>query len=694
MNRRLPVIICLAFSFGLWACGPTDDNDNNQQDNNNNNNESTGCASDADGDGICDRFEDADTAVDTDGDGTPDFQDLDSDDDGIADSVERGNGEPGDAPRDSDMDGTPDFRDTDSDGNGLSDDVDGTADIDGDGLGNYADLDDDGDGIPDEVEMDGSPFSPPDTDGDGVPNYQDIDSDGDTILDLHEGGGGITDTDGDSIPDYLDLDSDNDGILDSVEAGDENPNTVPVDSDGDGVPDYRDADSDNDGLPDGQEDLNGNGVVDPGESDPRSEDTDGDGVTDLIEVAAGTDPQDSADNPQALGHFVFQVPYEEPTDPLDDTLEFRTSVQFADLYFLLDRTGSMGAEFDALAVPSGIPQIISDLTCQKSGTPCALDSDCGADQVCFSQECIQDPLSGSGCVADLWTGFGYFEDCNEYVHQVTPQPDPQITANAVSSVGMSGGTEAVLQSAACVADSSYGCTTTVCESDPQKVGCAGFRADAVRILIHITDAGNQAGTGCGPSTADIAGQALSAEGIKYIGLWGTGDNGGNPCGSAQECLTDVGIASGTLDTSNQPFMYEALDSAVVNATAQGVIDLVQGVPLRVTIGAEDLPGDDGDALQFIDHLEVNISGQGNCTNVSPVEDSSGNGHDDTFPSLVGGTPVCWDVIPIPQNDFVPATEQPQVFKARLTVYGDGSPLDERQVYFLIPPVIEGPVGPD
>ena len=47
------------------------------------------------------------------------------------------------------------------------------------------------------------------------------------------------------------------------------------------------ADSDGDGLSDDEEDLNGNGVVDEGESDPIIPDTDGDGISDLIEARVG-----------------------------------------------------------------------------------------------------------------------------------------------------------------------------------------------------------------------------------------------------------------------------------------------------------------------------------------------------------------------------------------------------------------------
>ncbi len=81
------------------------------------------------------------------------------------------------------------------------------------------------------------------------------------------------------------LDRDQDGILDSIE-------TYATDSDGDGIPDYADLDSDNDGLRDDEEDLNGNGVVDAGETDPTRQDTDGDLLLDREERNIwGTNPQ-------------------------------------------------------------------------------------------------------------------------------------------------------------------------------------------------------------------------------------------------------------------------------------------------------------------------------------------------------------------------------------------------------------------
>jgi len=140
------------------------------------------------------------------------------------------------------------------------------------------------------------------------------------------------DTDGDGLTDRLEerwgcivgqADTDEDGLTDGVEvwsfdgvlairplrpyhAGPKRLDPTVADTDGDGLSDgveYKlfmaemfssrlimhslhplDADSDEDGLLDGQEDLNGNGTVDPGETDPTRSDTDQDGLLDGLEL--------------------------------------------------------------------------------------------------------------------------------------------------------------------------------------------------------------------------------------------------------------------------------------------------------------------------------------------------------------------------------------------------------------------------
>jgi hypothetical protein len=184
---------------------------------------------DLDNDGIPNALDGSD---DADGDGLPNLSDLDSDGDGVSDLVEAGG-------TDSNADGlTDNFVDTNH--NGLSDSVEPTSggralplpDSDGDGVDNHRDLDSDGDGISDVIESGGV-----DANGDGRQDGADADHDGISELVVGTAPGGHAlprpDSDGDGVSDSLDLDSDNDGISDSREGR--------GDSDHDGIPDSLDA---------------------------------------------------------------------------------------------------------------------------------------------------------------------------------------------------------------------------------------------------------------------------------------------------------------------------------------------------------------------------------------------------------------------------------------------------------------------
>ncbi|NUP04765.1 MAG: hypothetical protein HOW73_01760 [Polyangiaceae bacterium] len=640
---------------------------------------------DADGDTISDADE---GDGDADGDGTPNTEDTDSDGDGIDDAIEAGDDDLSTEPEDADNDGVPNFLDDDSDGNGILDQDEGLDDFDGDGELNFADNDDDGDNINDSTEIagggadcnhdgttdeEGTSAAPIDCDADGENDYQDFDSDGDTIGDSDESTG---DNDGDGIRDRYDDDSDDDSISDAEEAGDTDINTSPVDTDDDGTPDYLDADSDNDGITDIDEVGLG--------TDPTNVDSDGDGVSDLIEEVAGTSPTDPADNPQANGDFVFVIPYQDPTSPMQDTVKFRTNIQFADVYFAFDTTGSMSAELTAMKnMTTGVPAIVDQLTCDVIGGACLLDVDCGAGAVCFQDQCIQDPNAGQGCIPNLWTGVGRWDDLNTYRNLVSLQPDPAVTAAAIPGTG-GGGNEAPFQPAHCIANPSLCPNAGNMQCAAGGIGCPAFRNEAIRIYAQITDADQQcAPNECSNFTAVSAGDALEAADIKFISLYGTDDSGGT--GSPASVAQSIGEESGTVDANGDPFTYLAIDSSVVQNAVSAVLALAKGNALNTTIAASDDTSDAVDATQFIDYLEVNISGMNKCDIVSPVADTDADTHDDAFPELFPGKKVCWDVHPVPENTTVPATDEPQIYKAVLTVSGDGSPLDQRDVYFLIPP---------
>ncbi len=227
--------------------------------------------------------------ADNDGDGYPNYIDLDADNDGIPDIVEVGG--------------------ADSNGDGMSDALnpDGSLlnDLDGDGLDDRFDaVDSYGPGTP--AWAGGSLLNQTDMDQDGVPNYLDLDSDNDGIPDLIEAGG--IDTDGNGIVDAVNTqglltddrdndgfddrydsddngvigidqttgalmmpsDANNDGLADAFPAFDNDGNnasaSVSGDADKDGIPNFLDLDADNDGIPDlveiGGLDANGDGQLD------------------------------------------------------------------------------------------------------------------------------------------------------------------------------------------------------------------------------------------------------------------------------------------------------------------------------------------------------------------------------------------------------------------------------------------------
>lgn len=87
-------------------------------------------------------------------------------------------------------------------------------------------------------------------------------------------------------------------------------------------PENEDGDQDEDGLLDGEEDLNGDGVVDPEETDPTNPDTDGDGINDGVERQAGYDPTRADSDGDGLPDGIEDANQDgtrgdDETDPLD-----------------------------------------------------------------------------------------------------------------------------------------------------------------------------------------------------------------------------------------------------------------------------------------------------------------------------------------------------------------------------------------
>jgi hypothetical protein len=315
---------------------------------------------DADGDGMADAAETT-LAPDFDGDGNPDFQDLDSDNDGINDVIEgnhpdtnndglvdnpladadndgiadsvdgtdNGFGSAGGAPDapDFDGDGSPDYNDLDSDNDGLNDVVEaGLPDPDGNGLVTNPLTDTDNDGIPDSVDglpTFGDANSPalPNSDSNGNPDFRDLDSDNDGINDVVEAG--LPDPDGNGLVDNPLTDTDNDGIPDSVDGAPtvyaDNGSPTAPDTDSDGTPDYQEPN----GTPVTGTDTDGDGILDPVDGAPATygdapmTDTDGDGIPDTTDIDDDNDGISDVQENQICGGATCDTDGDGTPDQID-----------------------------------------------------------------------------------------------------------------------------------------------------------------------------------------------------------------------------------------------------------------------------------------------------------------------------------------------------------------------------------------
>ncbi len=636
--------------------------------------------SDQDGDGIIDFHEgfvdpDAETtdtaaptaSTDTDGDGTPDYLDTDSDDDGILDEVEAGDTDPLTLPFDSDDDGIADFRDLDSDDNCIADVDEGQGDLDGDSILDSSDLDDDGDTIKDRYEI-GDACAVPDSDGDGVPDYQDNDSDNDNVADVYESGTTAwddtpRDSDQDGTPDYLDQDSDGDGVSDTQEDGTSSPDEAPRDTDGDGIIDSADFDSDNDGVTDVDEATMG--------TDPRNADSDGDGFTDGAEVAAGTNPSDASSK---IDGIYVTVP-ERTT--VEDTFDFTLNVEMGDVLFLLDTTCSMSTTLSGMAsqfssIVTGLSSTLPDAeygVATFDDYPDGTHGSAGIDKPYILKQQITDntstvqstlsslsihsgndtPESSMEALYQAMKGVGYDMTCDGRYSSTT-----DVVPFIASSGDLFGG----------AGGQWYNSST----SGGGSGGGAGFRDYALPVLIYATDAPMR---DAGSSNSTVNGvprgachnasgsDVISAAGSMGAYLIGVSVNGNSPVAQMNTLADATGSYADTdgdgAADDKLVFTWTGSSSALRTTIVNAVTDLVGSLQFsEITL----VPDDPYGFVVGIDPESYTLS-------------SSANGQVIDFTLTFRGA--------------VPAASEDEVYHVALNVVGDGTVLlDTLDIYVVVP----------
>jgi hypothetical protein len=560
---------------------------------------------------------DADTDPDADPDGTdPDLPDGEETQPGL-DCLERG------------------IPDDDQDNISNAMEGGGAVDSDYDGVPDATDEDSDNDTLPDLVEAGRTDCTQPpeDYDEDGLANFRDLDSDGDLVRDQDEG---AADADRDGYPNFLDDDADNDGLGDMDESGDMTLTTPPRDTDADGVPDFLDTDSDGDGLYDFEEENAG--------SDPLASDSDGDTVDDTLEILAGSDPADGEVRPPA--DVTVTLPYGE-TDTL--AAQLGTGFSKADVYFLIDTTGSMTEELGIMT--SGIAgTIIPQL------------------QAMFP---------------DLYTGVGQFKDeCDADFFPLRSGADLTNDAAAVQAAlaamtpdlgcGYSVYIEGLYHLAAgggaawttgCAG--SYALPDHACGSGRWGYPC--FRTDAQPFVVVLTDVATRCDRCQVPyqnctfappphPLSDVVDE-LVAHGIRIVGI----NSGAGEPENAGPDLRLLALETGSLDTAGTEVVYDipSTGTGLVEAVVDGISRLSFGQLLDVELSVvESPPVDDGiDATLFVER--VTPTGYILPTPDTPPPDFDAS----AFYGVTPGTILTYEVDL--SNDLVPAGPRPKVFLVEL-----------------------------
>jgi len=544
----------------------------------------------------------------------------------------------------------------------------------------------------------------PGTDGMvGTGCEDDTDTDGDGIADQREGTGDI---DGDGTPNDADDDSDGDGISDADEAGSDNP-CAPRDSDADGTPDAYDTDSDNDGVPDAEEIADG--------TDPLSTDSDGDGITDLGERAAGTDPNDPTSRIPETDFFVV-LPYNGDREMRP--LRFGTAIEQADVYFLVDMTGSMQGERTNLInglVDVIIPGIQAEIDNVEFGAG-GLDDypymgygspgfgDRGGDRPYYNLRDIGPYDADVGAwstAAGPTTCPSAGPSAPDGIGSITGSPNGRLDIlEAVEGLPCHSGSDGEESYVPAMYATATGMGLTwpggsvpergACPSIPDEMGTRRgypcFRPGSLPIILlfgdfsfHNDPTGDATYSFPSPSYDETT-MALDSIGARVIGIFS---------GSAtyRDDYESIARDTGAVRADGTPLVFDidgtgtGLDTTVVNA----VRDLVGGTPQDVDTTTENVMGNpDGfDATQFIKSI-VPVEGYNGGLS-GPMPGVTYESKDDTtFYQVIPGTAVEFNVDF--WNDVRPPAETAQVFQATIVVMGNGvARLDERRVYIIVPP---------
>lgn len=521
-------------------------------------------------------------------------------------------------------------------------------------------VDSDGDGIADRFETSN------DDDGDGTPNAMDDDTDGDGYTDANE-----------AIANYPPLRMSDRGMLMCGSA--------PADSDMDGIPNFRDRDSDNDGLADSEEQMAG--------SDPTAEDSDMDGVSDLIERVAMSNPTDMTSMPPA-GSLYVTLPYHPPGGSMGEIVSrrfpFATRIRAADIFFVVDTTGSMGATIAevqrtlATTIIPGIRDALGPMGNARYGVAGHGDFQNGGTNYCGAL-CVLQRLTPDAMAAQTATMGLRAEGGGDGPESQVPAMHSLIAGDGYP--GYAGG--AAPGQATRMMDPTRDCGWSPDQPMPFGWGC--FQPGRVPIMVLFSDAPWHNGPGMSnfytstPGAGTYMGleAAMMARGGLFVGIDVRG-----MMDTFRSSLV-LARATGTLDGRGSPVVFAGAPTSVATNVIDAITTIAgqsrQDVSTRV----------DPDTTEM--RLAMGRTTANFIRNVVPFDATPGmpdgfeRKDETTFFNVSPSATVRFDANFY--NDFAPGSSTAQLFRTTIVVLGRaGSELDRREVFIIVPADTGPPPG--
>ncbi|HPV21803.1 MAG TPA: hypothetical protein PK102_09250, partial [bacterium] len=356
------------------------------------------------------------------------------------------------------------------------------------------------------------------------------------------------------------------------------------------------------------------------------------------------------------------LPYNDPDHEIRP-LDFSTDITKADILFLIDLSESMDGEIAHLkdginntligSIKAKIPDAGFGITTFEDYDTFPND---------YGTRVIQTITTNENTLKNTMSTVNYLENTGW---------EPQMSAIYFSATGEARGTTPAMD----------------CSASEGSIGGACFRPGALPIFIMMTDEAFETGYSkykVGASdwiyvSTNNAIDALNGINGKFIGVdsWNTGSFGFTPAND----LKQVSTGTGSVDGSGNPFYYLINSNGTGLSTniANAVEALATSVPMLVNTGRESITNPQSvDVTQFIKAVTPVKRVVGGNTVNCPTECTSV-----AFENVKPGTTVTFD-IDFYNDIFNPTTPEPTAFQAKIHVYGEGSLVDTREVYIIVP----------